>query len=94
MEAQKSYRAHMAKIRQDPNLHQWYDISTRLPRVTFPLALVWGKNDRFASIELAEGIKAKLPNLTEYHLIDGSGHQVQNDQPEKFNEIALRFFSK
>jgi pimeloyl-ACP methyl ester carboxylesterase len=93
MEAQKSYRAHMAKIRQDSNLQQWYDISTRLPKVTFPLALVWGANDRFAPIELAEGIKAKLPNLTEYHLIDKSGHQVQNDQPEKFNEIALRFFS-
>lgn len=94
MEAQKSYREHMAKIRQDPNLHQWYDISQRLPKVTFPLALVWGKDDRFAPVELAERIRAALPNLTEFHIVDGSGHQVQNDQPEKFNEIALRFFSK
>jgi pimeloyl-ACP methyl ester carboxylesterase len=45
-------------------------------------------------VELAERIRAALPNLTEFHIVDGSGHQVQNDQPEKFNEIALRFFSK
>ena len=94
MEAQKSYREHMAKIRRDSNLHQWYDISQRLPKVTFPLALVWGKDDRFAPVELAERLRAALPNLDEFHIVDGSGHQVQNDQPEKFNEIALRFFSK
>ena len=80
-------------IREDPNLQQWFDISARLPRATFPLALVWGKEDQFASPELAAGLKAALPNLTEFHLVEGSGHQVQNDQPEKFNEIAVRFFS-
>jgi pimeloyl-ACP methyl ester carboxylesterase len=94
MEAQKSYREHMAKIRQDSALYQWYDISHRLPKVKFPLALVWGKNDTFAPVELAEKLRAALPNLEEFHLVEGSGHQVQNDQPEKFNEIALRFLSK
>ena len=92
IEAQQSYRAHSARIREDPNLQQWFDLSTRLPRATFPLALVWGKEDQFASPELAAGLKAALPNLTEFHLVEGSGHQVQNDQPEKFNEIAVRFF--
>jgi pimeloyl-ACP methyl ester carboxylesterase len=94
MEAQKSYREHMAKIRRDPALNQWYDISQRLPKVNFPLALVWGKEDHFAPIELAERLRAALPNLTEFHFVEKSGHQVQNDQPEKFNEIALQFFSR
>ena len=93
IEAQQSYRAHSARIREDPNLQQWFDISARLPKATFPLALVWGKEDQFASPELAAGLKAALPNLTEFHLVEGSGHQVQNDQPEKFNEIAVRFLS-
>ena len=92
VEAQKSYRSHSSRIKTDANLHQYFDISQRLPKVTFPLGLVWGKNDRFAPIELAENIKKALPNLTEFHLVEGSGHQVQNDQPDKFNEIAINFF--
>lgn len=91
IEAQQSYRAHSAKIKEDPNLQQWFDISTRLPKATFPMALIWGKEDQFASPELASGLRAALPNLTEFHLVEGSGHQVQNDQSEKFNEIAVRF---
>ena len=91
-EAQKSYWEHMAKIRVDPNLKQWYDVSQRLPKVTIPLALVWGKEDQFAPVELAHRLREALPNLKEFHLVDKAGHQVQNDQPEKFNEIALQFF--
>ena len=76
VEAQKSYRNHSNRIKTDPNLHQYFDISQRLPKVTFPLGLVWGKNDRFAPVELAENIKKALPNLTEFHLVEGSGHQL------------------
>ena len=92
VEAQKSYRNHSNRIKKDPNLHQYFDISHRLPRVTFPLALVWGKDDRFAPTELATNLQKVLPNLKEFHLVEGSGHQVQNDQPDKFNEIAINFF--
>lgn len=93
-EAQASYWNHMQKLKDEPNLHQWYDLSHRLPRMTIPLALIWGKNDQFAPVELAERLKAALPNLTELHVVEGSGHQVQNDQPEVFNRIITEFFLK
>ncbi len=91
-EAQASYWQHMQKLKVDTNLHQWYDLSHRLPRMTTPLGLIWGRNDRFAPVELAERLRQALPNLTEYHVVDGAGHQVQNDQPDIFNRLATKFF--
>ena len=91
-EAQQSYRAHLKKLAEDPGSHQWYDLSGRLSRFEKPLALAWGKDDEFAPVELAFNIQKALPNLTEFHLIEGSGHHVQNDQYEFFNNVATKFF--
>jgi pimeloyl-ACP methyl ester carboxylesterase len=91
-EAQASYRKHMQLCRTDPNLKQWYDISNRLPRVTIPMELIWGANDEFASVELGKKMRDLLPNLRAFHMVEGAGHQVQNDQPEKFNELITKFF--
>ena len=91
-EAQASYRKHMQLIKSNPNLRQWFDISNRLPQMTTPMALVWGKDDQFAPIELGNKIKALLPNLQNFYVVEGAGHQVQNDQPEKFNELITNFF--
>jgi pimeloyl-ACP methyl ester carboxylesterase len=91
VEAQNSYRNYMRRIANEPSLQQWYDISQRLPKVTFPLALFWGKDDCFAPVELAYRIRDALPNLKGFYLVENSGHQVQNDQPEKFNQLVIDF---
>jgi pimeloyl-ACP methyl ester carboxylesterase len=91
VEAQKSYRVFSARIRSEPSLQQWYDISHRLPKVSFPVGLIWGKEDRFAPVELAFKLRDALPNLTGFYLVDNAGHQVQNDQPDKFNDLAIEF---
>lgn len=93
-EAQESYRQHMLKLKDDANLHQWYDLSHRLPRMTIPMALIWGNDDQFAPVELAHRLHKALPNLQEFHLVDGAGHQVQNDRPDEFNRLITEFFLK
>jgi pimeloyl-ACP methyl ester carboxylesterase len=90
-EAQQSYRDFLRRIAKDPTLQQWYDISQRLPKVTFPIALFWGKEDRFAPTELAYRMRDALPNLKGFYLVENAGHQVQNDQPEKFNQLVIDF---
>lgn len=92
VQAQRSYWEYGAKMRDDPSLQQWFDIRHRLPRLTIPMAIVWGKEDRFAPVDLAYKLREALPSLREFHLIENAGHQLQNDQPELFNEIASRFF--
>lgn len=92
LEANRAGSAFQEKLAKDPNLQQVADIRHRLPRVTFPLCLIWGREDRFAPVELAYQLKELLPNLTEFHVLEHSGHQCQNDHVERFNEIATAFF--
>jgi pimeloyl-ACP methyl ester carboxylesterase len=32
-------------------------------------------------------------NMVGFHLVDGAGHWVQQEQPEKVSELLLRFLS-
>jgi pimeloyl-ACP methyl ester carboxylesterase len=34
-----------------------------------------------------------LPNVP-FHVIEGAGHQVQNDKPDECNRILVDFFTK
>ena len=45
----------------------------------------------FASPELAEKLREMLPNV-EFISFEDSGHVLQNDEPERYNEVALEFF--
>lgn len=91
-EAQRSHGAIRARLRTDPNLRQIFDLTNRLPKVTIPMCLVWGREDRFAPVDQAYALQKLLPNLTELHVLEHSGHQCQNDEVEGFNAIALKFF--
>jgi pimeloyl-ACP methyl ester carboxylesterase len=91
-ESQRSHGAVRARLRTDPNLRQIFDLTHRLPKVTIPMCLVWGKEDRFAPVDQAYALQKLLPNLAELHVLDRSGHQCQNDEVDRFNEVALKFF--
>ena len=93
-EAQRSHGAIRARLRTDANLRQIFDLTNRLPKVTIPMCLIWGQQDRFAPVDQAHALGKLLPNLTELHVLQQSGHQCQNDEVERFNEIALEFFRK
>jgi pimeloyl-ACP methyl ester carboxylesterase len=80
-----------ARLKDDPNHQQIYDLRSRLPRLAIPLCLVWGGADRFAPVELGNKL-SELLRAMEYHVLKNSGHQCQNDEIELFNEIAIRFF--
>ena len=53
--------------------------------------MIWGKEDRFAPIDLGYELRDLLPNLRAFHVFEKSGHQVQNDEVEKFNKTVLEF---
>lgn len=89
---QKSQKAFRASLRSDPNQWQRFELRHRLPQLTIPMHMVWGAKDRFAPPEFAAELAALLPNMT-FEMLPNSGHQAQNDESERFNEIALGFFS-
>lgn len=91
LEAQRSQRKYRERLKTDPNLRQQYSLLHRLPELTIPTIMIWGKQDRFAPIDLGYELRAMLPNLKAFHVFENSGHQVQNDEVEKFNRTVIDF---
>jgi len=92
MRSQKLQQAYRARLPNDPNLRQSYSMLHRLPELTIPTIMIWGKEDRFAPIDdLGYPLRDMLPNLRAFHVFEHSGHQVQNDEVEKFNQVVLDF---
>ena len=90
-EAQRTQISYRERLKSDPNLRQQYSLKNRLPELTIPAIMIWGKLDRFAPIELGYQLRELLPNLTAFHVFENSGHQVQNDEYEKFNQVVIDF---
>ena len=91
VEAQRSHRKYRDRLKNDPNLQQQYSLLYRLPQLTIPTIMIWGKQDRFAPIEHGYQLQKMLPNLKAFHVFENSGHQVQNDEIEKFNKTVVDF---
>ncbi len=75
----------------DPQAAQWFDLRQRLPRLDIPMHFIWGRHDVFATAEMADELQNLLPNAS-FEWFEDSGHVVQNDEPENFNRVALKFF--
>ncbi len=59
-------------------------------RIEAPVLVIWGEHDRYLSRELAVPPPGLVPNCRVEMLPDAS-HWVQNDRPEKVNELLLDF---
>jgi pimeloyl-ACP methyl ester carboxylesterase len=62
----------------------------RLRRIDAPVLVIWGERDRYLGLELAEPDPAWVPNARVERLANAT-HWVQNDQPERVNQLLLEF---
>jgi pimeloyl-ACP methyl ester carboxylesterase len=77
---------------EDPSYRQVFDVKERLAQLTLPWCMIWGGADRSAPPDpLGLGMHAMYPAVP-FHVVEGSGHQVQNDKPEECNRLLLEFF--
>jgi haloalkane dehalogenase len=53
-----------------------------------PSAVIFGARDRYLNPRVARNFAALFPN-SELHLLDGAGHYVQVDQPERVADLIL-----
>lgn len=85
----EDYRRIMA---EDSSQRQVYDVRARLPHLAVPWCMIWGGDDRSAPLDpLGHGMHKMFPDVP-FHVVEGSGHQVQNDKPEECNRLILEFF--
>jgi 2-hydroxy-6-oxonona-2,4-dienedioate hydrolase len=88
---QKLQGQYRNSLKTDPNEFQRFELKYRLPQLTIPMHMVWGAKDSFAPPEFADALRKMLPNVS-FEMLANSGHQAQNDESDKFNDIALNFF--
>lgn len=91
--AMRSVHACRQRMSADVNLRQRFLLKHRLPMLTIPSILIWGRKDTFAPVETALALQAQLPNLRQLFLLDHSGHQAQHDEVANFNRILIDFLT-
>lgn len=65
---------------------------TRSNSIEVPTLLIWGEQDIALGIELTHHLEQWVPRLRVERLPD-SGHWVQQEKPERVNELILEFLS-
>jgi pimeloyl-ACP methyl ester carboxylesterase len=70
-----------------------HNMSKELGRITIPVCLIWGKNDKVTPPEVAEEFHQLLPN-SELNWIDQCGHAAMMERPEAFNQFVDRFLKR
>lgn len=70
-----------------------HNMSKDLYKVTIPVCLIWGRNDKVTPPDVAEEFYKLLPNA-ELNWIDRCGHAAMMEQPEEFNYYMDRFLKR
>lgn len=91
-EMMQSLGGYRQVLANNPSERQVYDVRARLPHLTVPWCMIWGGADRSAPLDpLGKGMHAMFPDVP-FHVVEGSGHQVQNDKPAECNRLLREFF--
>lgn len=88
-----SLQAYRKLAMQDPSHHQVWYLRDRLPKLKVPACIIWAGNDRTAPLDPLGNELRKLAPQIPFHVVDGAGHQVQNDKPEECNRLLTEFFT-
>jgi len=78
---------YMARSAMKDNLRE------RIPEITIPSLLIWGKQDNITPPSVADEFNALLPDV-ELKWIDKCGHAPMMEHPEKFNTVLEQFLLK
>ena len=70
-----------------------HNMSKDLARITIPVSLIWGKQDKVTPPEVAEEFHQLLPN-SELNWVDLCGHAPMMERPQVFNEYLDKFLNR
>jgi pimeloyl-ACP methyl ester carboxylesterase len=70
-----------------------HNMKKDLRKITMPVSLIWGRDDKITPPEVAIEFNELLPNA-ELHWIDKCGHAPMMEQPEEFNKYLAMFLNK
>lgn len=70
-----------------------HNMSKDLSKITIPVSLIWGRQDKVTPPEVAEEFHQLLPN-SELNWVDQCGHAPMMERPEIFNEYLNKFLNR
>ena len=70
-----------------------HNMAKELVKITIPVSLIWGKQDKITPPEVAVEFHQLLPN-SELNWVDECGHAPMMEQPAVFNEFLDRFLHR
>jgi pimeloyl-ACP methyl ester carboxylesterase len=79
---------------EDSSHGQVWSLRDRLPKLKIPACIIWAGNDRTAPLDPLGHELHKLAPQIAFHVVEGAGHQVQNDKPEECNRLLTDFFAR
>lgn len=70
-----------------------HNMNKELRKITMPVCLIWGRDDKITPPEVAVEFNEMLPNA-ELHWIDKCGHAPMMERPVEFNQYLSAFLDK
>ena len=70
----------------------WRNTEAHLDDISHPVLLIWGEHDRYLDVSLAERFKTRIRNI-KVEIINGCGHSVHEEAPEKVNKLIIEFLN-
>jgi len=70
-----------------------HNMAKEIPKITIPVSLIWGKQDKVTPPEVATEFHELLPN-SELNWVDKCGHAPMMERPEEFNEYLSKFLNR
>lgn len=86
VEAFGKVMAHMT----DPLTRLRYNTRRRLPYITAPTLIVWGRDDQVNPLEMGEETHRLIPG-SRLVVLDGCGHAVPTERPDDLARVLLGF---
>ncbi len=70
-----------------------HNMGKELKKITIPVSLIWGKQDKITPPEVAKEFHELLPN-SELNWVDKCGHAPMMEQPLEFNNYLQKFLDR
>lgn len=70
-----------------------HNMAKELKKITIPVSLIWGKQDKVTPPDVAEEFHQLLPN-SELNWVDKCGHAPMMEQPVVFNDHLEKFLDR
>ncbi|MGE6221278.1 alpha/beta fold hydrolase [Nubsella zeaxanthinifaciens] len=70
-----------------------HNMAKELKKITIPVSLIWGKQDKVTPPDVAQEFHQLLPN-SELNWVDQCGHAPMMEQPEVFNNYLEKFLDR